>query len=523
MALTRSSGILLHPTSLPGPYGIGELGPHAHAWVDWLQSAGQRIWQVMPLGPTGYGDSPYQCFSAFAGNPYLISLERLRDEGWLRDDELAGGEGLPSDRVDYGDVIAFKLEMLGRAETRFAEGASEATRRALARFETDHADWLDDYALFMALKDAHGGRPWNAWEPALRDRDAGALARAREEHADALRRHRTWQFWFHLHWGDVRRHANEAGIQVLGDLPIFIAYDSADAWAHRDVFFFDDEGEPTVVAGVPPDYFSATGQRWGNPLYRWGRMKERGFAWWISRFRSTLEFVDVIRVDHFRGFEAYWEIPADEPTAVKGRWVRGPGQPFFDALKEALGELPIVAEDLGVITPEVDALRDANDLPGMKVLQFAFAGDASDPYLPHNYGPDFVVYTGTHDNDTTRGWYDSAPDDERDHVRRYLARGDSHVALDLIRLAQGSVARTAVFPLQDALELGSEARMNRPGSAEGNWSWRFGWSDLPDWLAQQLREMAVLYGRVGEGAARDTPYRQSTTGSNVEDDEGSSD
>jgi 4-alpha-glucanotransferase len=518
MALTRSSGILLHPTSLPGPYGIGELGRHAHAWVDWLQEAGQRTWQVMPLGPTGYGDSPYQCFSAFAGNPYLISLERLRDEGWLTDDELAAGQRLPRDRVDYGAVIAFKVDMLGRAERRFAEGAPDAARRALSRFEADHAEWLDDYALFMALKDAHGGRPWNAWAAPLRDRDPDALARAREEHAEALRRHRTWQYWFHRHWGDVRAHANEAGIRVLGDLPIFIAYDSADAWAHRDLFFLGDEGAPTVVSGVPPDYFSATGQRWGNPLYRWGRMRERGFAWWISRFRSTLEFVDVIRVDHFRGFEAYWEIPADEPTAVKGRWVRGPGQPFFDAVREALGDLPIVAEDLGVITPEVDALRDANDLPGMKVLQFAFAGDASDPYLPHNYTRNFVVYTGTHDNDTTRGWYDTAPAEERDHVRRYLARGDEHLPLELIRLAQGSVADTAVFPLQDALELGSEARMNRPGRAEGNWSWRFAWDDLPDWLAPQLRGMAELYGRVGDEGVRDTPYRQSSTGAEVEED-----
>lgn len=518
MPLARASGVLLHPTSLPGPYGIGELGRHAHAWVDWLADAGQRLWQVMPLGPTGYGDSPYQCFSAFAGNPYLISLERLRDQGWLTADELAAGEALPDARVDYGAVIEFKVEMLTRAERRFAAGADEPERDALAAFEAGHAEWLSDFALFMALKDAHGGRPWADWAPPLRDRDPDALAWAREEHADAMRRHRTWQYWFHRHWLDVKTHANDAGIQVIGDLPIFIAYDSADAWANRELFFVGEDGTPTVVAGVPPDYFSETGQRWGNPLYRWKRMQERGFAWWIARFRSTLEFVDLVRVDHFRGFEAYWEIPADEPTAVQGRWVRGPGQPFFDALREALGELPILAEDLGVITPAVEQLRDANGLPGMKVLQFAFAGDASDPYLPHNYRRDCVVYTGTHDNDTTRGWYDTAPEAERDHVRRYLARDDAAVALEFVRLALASVADVAIFPLQDALDLGSEARMNTPGRAAGNWSWRFRRNDVPDWLAPQLRDMAVLYGRAGDGVAQDTPYRQSVTGRDVEED-----
>ncbi|MDZ7706967.1 MAG: 4-alpha-glucanotransferase [Trueperaceae bacterium] len=518
MSLRRSSGILLHPTSLPGPYGIGELGSHAHRFVDWLAASGQRVWQVMPLGPTGYGDSPYQCFSAYAGNPYLISLERLAQEGWLTDADLAEGRDLPDARVDYGAVIPFKVEMLSRAERRFAGEADADTREAFAAFERDHAEWLDDYALFMALKDVHGGRPWNEWDEGLRDRDPAALDDAVTRHADAIRRHRTWQYWFHRQWLDVKAHANAAGIEVVGDLPIFIAYDSVDAWANRELFFFDDEGRPTVVAGVPPDYFSATGQRWGNPLYRWSRMKARGYAWWISRFRSTLEFVDVIRVDHFRGFEAYWEIPASEPTAVEGRWVRGPGQPFFDAVQEALGELPIIAEDLGVITPAVEQLRDANGLPGMKVLQFAFAGDASDPYLPHNYGSDFVVYTGTHDNDTTRGWYETAPESERDHVRRYLARSDANIAFELIRLAQASVADLAVYPLQDTLSLGSEARMNTPGKPSGNWTWRFAWDDLPDWLPSHLNEMARLYGRSGLAEATDTPYRQSVTTKDVEDD-----
>ena len=331
MTSTRASGILMHPTSLPGPYGIGELGPHALRWVDWLAAAGQTLWQVMPLGPTGYGDSPYQCFSAYAGNPYLVSIERLREDGLLNDDDVAIARGLPDARVDYGPVIAAKVELLTRAERRFHTRADRDDQEALERFREEHADWLSDYALFMALKDRYGGRPWNEWDPTHRDRDPVALEAARGELAEAIRRHETWQFWFDRHWRAVRDRAHEHGIRIVGDLPIFIAYDSADAWAHRDLFFFDEAGAPTVVAGVPPDYFSATGQRWGNPLYRWKRMRADGYAWWISRFRSTLHFVDVIRVDHFRGFEAYWEIPAEEPTAVEGRWVRGPGQPFFDA------------------------------------------------------------------------------------------------------------------------------------------------------------------------------------------------
>lgn len=517
MLSSRRSGILLHPTSLPGPYGIGELGPHAYAWVDFLAASGQSVWQVLPLGPTGYGDSPYQSFSAFAGNPYLISLERLKEDGFLGDDDLAPGADASGDAVDFGEVIAFKVEMLSRAQRRFHERASRQERAALDAFRARESAWLDDYLLFMALKEAHGGRSWTEWEAPLRDRDPAALDEARERHAEAIRRYETWQFWFRRHWGDLKAHANGSGILVLGDLPIFIAGDSADAWARRQLFHMDASGEPTVVAGVPPDYFSETGQRWGNPLYRWNRMAEDGFAWWAERFRSTLDFFDLIRVDHFRGFEAYWEIPAAEPTAQNGRWVRGPGQPFFDAMREALGELPIIAEDLGVITPEVEALRDRNGLPGMRVLQFAFAGDASDPYLPHNYPRNCVAYTGTHDNDTTRGWYDTAPEAERDHVRRYLARGDEAVAQELVRAALASVADLALFPLQDALGLGSEARMNTPGRAGGNWSWRFAWPDLPDWLASQLREMATLYGRHGEGAARDTPYRQSALAGDAQD------
>ncbi len=518
MAFERSAGILLHPTSLPGPTGIGTLGDAAYRWVDFLEAAGQRLWQVMPLGPTGYGDSPYQCFSAFAGNPYLISLERLAGQGWLEGSSLLPLRDLPRRRVDYGALIPPVLALLTEAAERFEAGAGEEARAAFEAFRAREASWLDDFALFMALKESHGGRPWNEWEEPVRLRRAEALEAARRDLAVAIRRHELWQHWFYQQWTAVKEYANGRAIRIIGDIPIFIAMDSADAWANPELFHFDEHGQPTVVAGVPPDYFSATGQRWGNPLYRWKRMQDQNFRWWIERFRSTLDFFDIIRVDHFRGFEACWEIPASEPTAVEGRWVRGPGQAFFDALHGALGTLPIIAEDLGVITPPVEALRDDNDLPGMKVLQFAFAGDAADPYLPHNYVRNSVVYTGTHDNDTSAGWYDTAPEAERDFVRRYLARDDHNLPWEFIRLAQASVADIAVAPLQDVLGLGSAARMNTPGKAEGNWSWRFTWDDVPYWIAPQLRDMATLYGRVPGEAAQDTPYRQSATVSDVEDD-----
>ena len=522
MPVPRRSGVLLHPTSLPGPYGLGELGPHAMRWLDWLVESGQRLWQVLPLGPTGYGDSPYQSFSSFAGNPYLISLERLHEEGWLKAEDLVGGD-FGGGRVDFGPVIEFRLQALRSAAEAWRSWAGEDDRARFAAFRERAGAWLDDFALFMALKEAHGGRSWVEWDAPLRQRKKKALAAARETHDEAIERHMLWQWWFDRQWGDVRAAARERGIVILGDVPIFVAFDSADTWADQDLFHLDDDGNPTVIAGVPPDYFSATGQRWGNPLYRWNRHEKHDFAWWIARVRRTLELVDELRIDHFRGFEAYWEIPAEEPTAVKGRWVKGPGQPLFDALRASLasegdaltgerGDLPIVAEDLGVITAGVEKLRDDNALPGMKVLQFAFAADAADPYLPHNYPANAVVYTGTHDNDTTVGWYAQAPERERDFLRRYLARDAANVAWDLWRAAQSSVAETAVAPLQDLLGLGSEARMNTPGAPSGNWGWRFSWEALPYWLAPQLREMAELYGRLPSEGVVDTPYRQSTTG-----------
>jgi 4-alpha-glucanotransferase len=512
----RAAGLLLHPTSLPGGHGIGDLGAAAYAWVDFLAAAKHHLWQVLPLGPTGYGDSPYQSFSAFAGNPNLISLDQLVAQGLLEPADL---EGAPTNDgpIDYGAVIPFKEAALRRAFERFEEGGAVEQRASFERFCEAQAYWLDDYALFMALKEAHGGEGWNTWDEGLRTRKKRPLARFAAEHAESIRRRKVWQWLFYEQWLRLKAYANARDIRIIGDIPIFIAYDSADAWANPELYYFDDQGNPEVVSGVPPDYFSETGQRWGNPIYRWKRMEKRGFAWWVSRFRSSLDFYDLIRVDHFRGFESYWEIPAENPTAKDGRWVKGPGQALFDTLKRELGELPIIAEDLGVITPEVEKLRDDNGLPGMKVLQFAFAGGGADPYLPHNYAPNCVVYTGTHDNDTTRGWFDAAPEAERDFVRRYLGRDDRAVVWELIRLAYTSVARFAVVPVQDVLGLGSETRMNTPGAAQGNWSWRLAEGQLEGWVAPALADMAEMYNRVPGAAPTDTPYRQSVTESDIEE------
>lgn len=503
----RVAGVLLHPTSLPGPNGVGELGAEAFRWVDFLAAAGQRLWQVLPLGPTGYGDSPYQSFSTFAGNPYLIDLSALVAEGWLAEDRLAVLAASDPSAVDFGALYRDKLPLLAEAADAFLSAGASPEFEAFVR---KSQEWLDDFALFMALKTDAGGAAWTAWPTGLRLRDDYALAAARERLEREVYRQQVWQYWFAKQWAAVKEHAAQRGVRVLGDVPIFVALDSADVWANRDLFFLGDDGQPTVIAGVPPDYFSATGQRWGNPLYRWNDMKADGYAWWVRRLRHALTQLDLVRIDHFRGFAAYWEIPADEPTAVKGRWVEGPGADLFRTLRADLADLPVIAEDLGVITQDVEELRDAFGLPGMKVLQFAFAGGADDPYLPHNHVPNSVVYTGTHDNDTTLGWYRQAPEVERDHVRRYLGRDDSQVVQGLIRAANASVAAIAVVPLQDHLGLGPEARMNTPGKPQGNWSWRFRWEDVPGWLAPHLADLARLYGRVpGEGAI-DTPYRQSS-------------
>jgi 4-alpha-glucanotransferase len=497
LSLTRSAGILLQPTSFPGPYGIGDLGPTAYAWVDGLVRARQTWWQILPLGPTGYGDSPYQSFSAFAGNPSLVSPALLIQDGLLDASDLTGTD-FPAERVDYGPVIEFKNRILSRAWQRFRAGSAAHFRGPFEEFSKQEAGWLDDFALFMAVKEAHGGKSWQEWPPPLLHRDPAALAVARRQYADAVGLQRFRQFLFFRQWRAVKDYANQKGIRLIGDIPIFVASDSADVWANPDLFILDDQRRPTVVAGVPPDYFSATGQLWGNPLYNWQKAKQTSYAWWVARMRATLRQVDLIRLDHFRGFEAYWEVPAGKPTAEIGRWVKGPGADLFQVLRRELGSLPLIAEDLGLITPEVEALREELRLPGMRILQFAFGGAPEHRFLPHNYERNTVVYTGTHDNDTTRGWYNAITENERDHLRRYAARDCRDVAWDLIRLAWSSVADYALAPLQDVLSLGTEARMNLPGRPWGNWGWRFTDDQVDDGVLHRLREMTEMYGRQPE-------------------------
>jgi 4-alpha-glucanotransferase len=490
----RSSGVLLHPTSLPGPYGIGDLGPAAYAWIDLLAPAKQKWWQILPLGPTGFGDSPYQSFSAFAGNPLLISPELLRDEGLVDAAELVSVH-FPPERVDYKAAIVFKSRLLARAWESFQRGRAAQLRQPFEEFQRRQANWLSDYALFMALTEAHAGKSWQEWPRELRTREPAAMARARKDHAGAVSQHQFRQFLFFEQWGRLRSYAREKKIGIVGDIPIFVAAESADVWAHPHLFQLDKECRPTVVAGVPPDYFSATGQLWGNPLYNWDAMEKHGFAWWLARFRALFELVDVVRLDHFRGFEAYWEVPAGRPNAIVGRWVKAPGDKLFTALLRDQGKLPIIAEDLGVITPEVEALRLKYGLPGMRVLQFAFGDKPTNPYLPHNFDANTVVYTGTHDNDTSRGWYASIGERERDHLRRYLARDGSDVAWDLIRAAWASVADYAMVPAQDLLNLASEARMNTPGRQADNWSWRLQPGQVHPGVLDRLTDLTELYGR----------------------------
>lgn len=495
MRLPRSSGILLHPTSLPGRFGIGDLGNEAYQFVDFLVGAGQKLWQIMPLGPTGYGDSPYQSFSSFAGNPLLISPELLAEEGLLSQSDLDTVPDFPEGRVDYGPVIAFKQALLRRAYERFQAQAAPTRRAAFRAFCRRHAAWLDDFALFMALKEAHRGTVWSSWEKDIASRQPEALQAWTQKLADSIEAHKFAQYLFFTQWLALKDYANAFGIRIIGDIPIFVAYDSADVWAHPELFYLDENGQPTVVAGVPPDFFSETGQLWGNPLYRWEVLAQDGYAWWIERVRATLRLVDIIRLDHFRGFEGYWEVPFGEPTAVKGRWVKGPGAALFQALQDALGPLPIIAEDLGVITPEVEAIRDQFDFPGMKVLQFAFATTPADPFLPHNFLRNCVVYTGTHDNDTTLGWFQTAPPAERAFALKYTGSTGEEFNWDLIRLALASVADTAIIPLQDVLGIGSEGRMNLPGRASGNWAWRYLPGSLTPEIQERLRELTEIYGR----------------------------
>lgn len=495
MRLPRASGVLLHPTSLPGPHGSGDFGPAAYHFVDWLASGGQSLWQILPLGGIGPGNSPYMSSSAFAGNVLLIDLAELKSQGWLDEAELAPVPALKSERIDFAAVVPYRLARLARAATRFAAGASAAQRADFDAFCAAQASWLPDFALFMALVEAQGGQSWSDWPQPLATRDAAALAQARGQHAERIAFWTFCQWSFFRQWAKLRAYANGKGVQIVGDAPIFIAHQSAEVWANQHLFELDGAGRPTVVAGVPPDFFSATGQRWGNPLYRWSAHAKDGYAWWVERLRRTFELVDIVRIDHFRGFAAHWEIPASEPTAVKGRWVPGPGEALFKAIAKALGPMPVIAEDLGVITPDVEALRKKFAFPGMRILQFAFQGDASDRFLPHHHEPDTVVYAGTHDNDTVAGWWAKASDHERHFARGYFATDGHDMPWTMIRAACASVADTAIHAMQDVLCLPTECRMNHPGQDAGWWEWRFQWGQVHAWHAQRLAEFARLYGR----------------------------
>jgi 4-alpha-glucanotransferase len=496
----RTSGILLHPTSLPGPFGVGDLGPAARRFVDFLVDAGQGLWQMLPLGPTGYGESPYQCLSAFAGSPLLISLELLVESGWL-DEKALAAPLFPRDRVDFAAVIPWKRRLIERAALGFQERASDGERAAYRLFLETHADWLDDYALYRAIKGHAKHRPWTEWRRELARREPEALQEWRARHAAELEIERLTQYFFFSQWAGLRDYANRRGVHLIGDMPIFVAHDSSEVWTNREWFQLDASGHPTVVAGVPPDYFSATGQRWGNPLYDWSRLEADRYRFWVQRLRHALELVDLVRIDHFRGFAGYWEIPADEDTAVRGRWVSGPGTRLFDALRDALGDgLPLIAEDLGVITEDVEALRDGLGLPGMAVLQFGFEdipdGFGRSAFLPHHHRQCLTVYTGTHDNDTLRGWWGRLDDTTRANALLYLGSTGAEIAWDFIRCAFGSVAACAIVPLQDVLGLGSEACMNRPGTAQGNWLWRYDEDMLSGETALRLRRLSRLYGRL---------------------------
>ncbi len=504
MPFSRASGVLLHPTSLPGPYGIGDLGPQAHGWVDFLAETGTGLWQILPLGPTGYGDSPYQCFSACAGNPYLISPDALLQDGLLQDgllhgDDLVDAPGFPEGEVDYGAVIPWKLDLLDRAYTQFDSGAAPELGRDFEDFQEREAQWLDDYALFMAVKNSQGGRAWTKWPRGLKSgpsSPASTLKGFAEKHREALEKIKFRQFLFHRQWDHLRDHAHRRGIRIIGDIPLYVAHDSADVWANRDMFYLDEQGQPTVVAGVPPDYFSETGQLWGNPLYRWEQHRQDGYEWWITRLGKVLSRVDIVRLDHFRGFAGYWEIPAGEETAVKGEWKPGPGADFFHTVRERLGELPVIAEDLGEITPDVIELRDQFGLPGMKVLVFAFDKGPENEFLPHHYTPSCAVYTGTHDNDTAVGWFRRVGDEERSFALRYLDSDGEDIAWDLIRAAWSSVGVFAIAPLQDLLGLGNEARMNYPSRPRGNWTWRMAEDALSAELRKSLKELNKIYSRM---------------------------
>ncbi len=496
--LPRISGILLHPTSLPSPYGIGDLGKEAYEFVDFLKNAGQHLWQILPLTHTGYGDSPYQSFSAFAGQPLLISLEHLKELGLLNAEDLSDLPEMNEEHIDYGRIIPWKTEKLKLAHSRFLSLEDLDLREKYRDFCSQNNYWLHDYALFMACKKLNGGVSWLEWSDIYRLPTPEFKNQLNDALKDDVEFYCFIQFIFFDEWHKLKAYANEQGIQIIGDIPIFVSMDSADVWANQHLFQLDSKGYPVAVAGVPPDYFSETGQLWGNPLYDWNAHEEEGYAWWISRIKSQLQVLDILRIDHFRGFEAYWAVPFGEKTAINGEWIKGPESTLFHAIEEALGgNLPIIAEDLGVITPEVEALRDGFHFPGMKVLQFAFETTGESYFLPHQFkSPNCVCYTGTHDNDTTRGWFSTLRDECRDKVFRYMnITEDNEVSSAFIRACLSSIAAYAVIPLQDILDLGKDGRMNTPGVPSGNWNWRFRKGALTEKLARDLKELSRLYGR----------------------------
>jgi 4-alpha-glucanotransferase len=505
MTFQRASGILLHPTCLPSPFGIGDLGQSAYEFIDFLDRSGQTLWQILPLGPTGYEHSPYiMNFSTFAGNPLLISLDQLAEQGLLNADELTPlppSEDVTPNRVNFDRVIPHKTEFLQRAYHRFRESLSGNPNPEFESFCQETSAWLEDYALFMALLEAYDGLPWNKWDARVARREPEAMKAKSEELADRILYHKFLQFKFFEQWRNLRRYANDKGISIIGDISIYVCHNSSDVWAQPNIFQLNPETlESAYIAGVPPDYFSETGQLWGNPVYDWDELKRTGFSWWIERFKATLAYADLVRIDHFRGFEAYWRVPAGEETAMNGEWIKGPDREFFEAIRQGLGSLPVLAEDLGIITPEVEALRDSFEFPGMKILQFAFADTPKNPYLPHNFVQNCLVYTGTHDNDTTVGWWQQAGEPEKQHVTQYL--GYSHpdevkeIHWEFIGLALKSVANQAIIPLQDLLGLDNKGRMNDPSINAGNWRWRYESSDqLTSEISDRLRHLTKLYNR----------------------------
>ena len=505
MKIHRRAGILLHPTSLPGPFGIGDLGPQARAWLDFLADAGQTLWQILPLSPTGFGDSPYQSYSDFAGNASLISPEGMAAEGLLSPADLEDHPVFPEGAADFNGTFSCKSRLFGKAYRRLLSGGIPRLQEEYRQFCDAEKEWLDNFALFLALKRAHKGRPWWEWEKELALCRPDAVRRARKELAAEEGEIAFEQFLFRRQWDALREYARGKGISILGDIPIFCALDSAEVWSGKKYFQLDEDGRPTVAAGVPPDYFSPTGQLWGNPIFNWDALEPERYAWWIRRVRASLRGSDLVRLDHFRGYVQYWAVPAGHTTAEVGRWMPGPGEDLFQCLREAVGGLPFLAEDLGVITEDVVALRERLALPGMRVLQFAFDGERDNPFLPYNFHPRTAVYTGTHDNDTTLGWYRSLTEGERKRVNRYRGGGVGDVAWDFIRMAWASVAETAICPLQDVLGLGSEARLNYPGRPVGNWRWRFRAEDLRPDLAARLRELTENYGRTPESNGEEEP------------------